>query len=158
MFYYSLVVNFEQHHVVYVSAYANLMIKRAMVFDKYMEYVIFSATMIVALGIGIIPSIHALNYPDPYNMIPSFCKARSYLIQTSIMMFRWLMVAASIDRYIHTLDNAYLLRFAHTRMAFLVRLVIIIIWLILPFYCIICIDIRGNVCMYISKSCHSNFH
>ncbi|CAF3769628.1 unnamed protein product, partial [Rotaria sp. Silwood1] len=54
-----------------------------------------SISALILLSIGIIPQIYALyNFANPFTTISSFCKARSYLNQTSAMSCRWLLVMA----------------------------------------------------------------
>lgn len=104
--------------------------------------------ILLALGIGLIPLIYAFNNPSPCNTISSFCKARNYLLQISAMMYRWLMVAACIDRCIHTSGNMYLQQCVIARMTIRIIIIIVIIWLILPFHQIVSTDVQMNVCVF----------
>ncbi|CAF1494957.1 unnamed protein product [Adineta ricciae] len=113
-----------------------------------LDFLVASVAMLIALCIGIIPLVYAFNYPNPYNTISSFCKARNYLLSMSAMTYRWLMVAACFDRYTHTLAHANLRRFTRVRITLRIIAVIIIIWLILPFYQIPWTEVQMNVCVF----------
>ncbi|UJR06857.1 hypothetical protein I4U23_011146 [Adineta vaga] len=104
--------------------------------------------MLIALSIRIIPLIYAFNHPNLYNTISSFCKARNYLLSMSAMMYHWLMVGACFDRYIHTLINGNLQRFVSFYMTIRIIGIIVIIWLILPFYQIPWTDVQMNLCVF----------
>ena len=104
--------------------------------------------MLTALGIGLIPLIYAFNHPSPYNTISAFCKARNYLLQVSAMMYRWLMVAACIDRCIHTLINPRLQSMITVRVTGRIIGVIVLLCSILPFHQLVWTDVQGKACVF----------
>lgn len=105
-----------------------------------------SATVFITLPLGVASYIYSLNHDNPNTTIVSFCKIRSYLIQSSIMMYRWFLVAACFDRYALTSVNVRLRDFAKVRIAYRVIAVIMIIWLILPIHVLIFFNIKGDKC------------
>lgn len=104
--------------------------------------------MLLALCIGIIPLMYAFNHPSPYNTISSFCKARNYLLQISAMMYRWLMVGACIDRYMHTSKNHATRRLMNIKITRIIIVLTVCFWLILPFHQAVWTDVINDVCVF----------
>lgn len=112
------------------------------------DFLAGSVAMLVALNIGIIPSIYVFNNPNLFSSISSYCKIMSYFTEACAIMYRWFMMFACVDRYIHTSINPSLQRFVNVRIAIRVILGIIIVSLILPIYYLIFADVQNNVCMF----------
>ncbi|CAF1506845.1 unnamed protein product, partial [Adineta steineri] len=107
-----------------------------------------SVNALILLAIGILPQTYALyNSPNPFTSIQSFCKARTYLNQTSAMSCRWLLVVACIDRCSSCSTNAFIRRFSSVIMARRMVIIIIIFWFLLPIHTIIYSTITppGNI-------------
>jgi len=116
---------------------------------------------IILLSIGILPQIYALyNSPNPFTTISSFCKARSYLNQTSAMSCRWLLVMACIDRCISCSTNARIRRFSSVIMARRIVIIIVGVWWILPIHMPIFSVIQppGNIACSITNSGIALYH
>jgi L-lactate permease len=116
---------------------------------------------IILLSIGIISQLYALyNSPNPFTTISSFCKARSYLNQTSAMSCRWLLVMACIDRYISSSTNTRNRWFSSVAMARRIVVIIVCIWFILPIHVLIYSNIRppGNIACSITNGSIAVYH
>jgi hypothetical protein len=106
-------------------------------FDNDVNYVAYGCRTIY---------IYSLDHDDPYTTNVVFCKMRTYVLQSSSMMYRWCLTAACFDRCILTLTNARLRNFATVRIARRVIAVIIIVWLLLPAQALVLFNLRGNSC------------
>ncbi len=95
------------------------------------DFLASSVNALVLLSIGIVPQLYALyNSPNPFTTISSFCKARSYLNQTSAMSCRWLLIMACIDHCISCSNSARIRRFSAIPIVRKIVAIIIILWLI----------------------------
>jgi hypothetical protein len=115
----------------------------------------------VLLSIGIVPQLYALyNSPNPFTTISSFCKARSYLNQTSAMSCRWLLVMACVDRCFSCSTNARIRRYSSVIIARRIAILLIVIWFILPIHVLIFMDIQlpGNIACLIVNTDVALYH
>ncbi len=126
----------------------------------FIDFLASSISSIALLLIGVIPQIYALDHsPNPiFNT--GFCKVRSYLGQSSAMLCRWLLTIACIDRCLLTSTNARLRSFSTVSIARKVVLILFIIWLIIPVYMLIFIDVRraGYIICMLSTSGAAFYH
>ena len=100
--------------------------------------------MVIVIGLGMIPQIIALKQPNPYRTVTSYCKAHNYLVQSGSMIYRWLMVLACIDRYVHTSNNISRQRIFSIRLTYCVIAITIGIWRIIPIYQFMWSETRAN--------------
>ena len=117
-----------------------------------LDFLSASFPMLVFLNISLVPTIYAFNHPNLFNTVSAFCKVRNYLLQSSVMMYRWFMTAACIDRYIHTSPNLRLQQFIDIRLTLRVIGVIFFLWLVLPFHQLVWNDVQNNLCVFIDTS------
>jgi hypothetical protein len=110
------------------------------------DFIMTSVTMLITLLMGVIPYIYSLDHENPFTTIVIFCKIRSYILQSSTMMCRWGLAAASFDRYALTSTNARLRNVATVRIARRVIAVIIIVWLLLPIQILVFFNLRQGRC------------
>jgi hypothetical protein len=103
--------------------------------------------MMIALIIGLVPHIYSVNYPSPFHRISILCKIRGYLGQSVVMMFRWLMTMACIDRFMLSSNDVYLREIANPRIAHSIIIKIVIICLILPVHNLIVLDMVNGFCI-----------
>ena len=108
--------------------------------------------MLVTLTMGIIPTIYAFNHPNPYHSISAFCKARSYVLQSSAMTYRWFMAIACIDRYIYSSPDLRRQQLVSIRLTTRVIGVTGLLWFILPFHQLVWNDVQNNLCVFINTS------
>ncbi|UJR24202.1 hypothetical protein I4U23_027168 [Adineta vaga] len=110
------------------------------------NFIMSSIAMLIALPMGVGSYIHALNYDNPYTTNIAFCKLRTYILQSSTMIYRWCITVACIDRCISTSTNVRLRNFASVRIAYRVIPSIVIVWLILPIQALVLFNLRNNRC------------
>lgn len=125
------------------------------------DFLASSVCALILLPIGIVPQLYALyNSPNPFTTISSFCKARSYLNQTSAMSCRWLLVMACIDRCFSCSTNVRIRSFSSVRMARRIVIIILTIWLIFPIHILIFSDIKppGNIACSITNNDVALYH
>ncbi|CAF2988463.1 unnamed protein product [Rotaria sp. Silwood2] len=85
---------------------------------------------------------------------------RTYVLQSPIMMGRWMITIASVDRFAMSSRNARIRHFAQTHVARRAILIIIVVWLILPIHTLIFFDIRegAGVCAIIYNRTAALYH
>ncbi|CAF0736105.1 unnamed protein product [Adineta steineri] len=107
--------------------------------------------MLIAMNFGLISRIISAYQPDPQTLINAFCKARNYFGQSSVMTYRWMLVMACIDRYMSSTDNARIRKFANPRVASRIIIIIVIVWVIIPWHNWIYFNIKGGACVWTSS-------
>jgi hypothetical protein len=117
-----------------------------------------STTVFISLPLDVAPFIRSLQYANPYTTNVVFCKMRTYLIQSTTMMYRWCLVAACFDRCVLTSTNARLRELAKVRIAYRVIIVIAIIWLILPVHTLVFFNVKGGKCFPLDSIIVSLYH
>jgi hypothetical protein len=115
-------------------------------FNFNIDLLAASIAMTVTLSFGIIPNAYTAYHPNPTDTISSFCKIRSYVVQSSSMIYRWLIVMACIDRYMSSSESIVLRGLANPRIAYRIVLINVIIWIILPVHNLIFLDIWESIC------------
>jgi hypothetical protein len=131
------------------------------IFYSIIDFLASSVSAIILLFIGIVPQLYALyNSPNPFLTNSSFCKARSYLNQTSAMPCRWLLVMACIDRCISSSTNVRLRGLSTVPMARRIVVIIVGIWLILPIHMLIYSNIQppGNIACSVTNNNVAIYH
>ena len=117
-----------------------------------------SVDHLMTLITGVVPVVYSLNHPDPQIQILLFCKIRGYLFQICLMLSRWYVAFACIDRFALTSDNVRLRNFAKTNTAYRVIIIIIIIWSIICSHRLIFYEIKGNICGIVSNIGAALYH
>ncbi|CAF1126543.1 unnamed protein product [Adineta steineri] len=112
------------------------------------------ATLIVGVG----PGVYSLDYPDLLIHSLYFCKIRGYLFQIGLMVSRWFVVFACIDRYTQSSDNARLRNFASARMSIRSIIGIIIFWSIICTHRLIFYEIKGTICGIVTNFGAALYH
>lgn len=103
-----------------------------------------SLIMLISLSFGIGISLYLLNPINTATLPWFFPRIQTCINQSSALMYRWLLVAASFDRYALSSLNANLRNFAKMQVAYRTILVTIIVSIILPVHNLI-FDIRNPV-------------
>ncbi len=111
-----------------------------------LDFVAASVTMAVNLSMGTGAAIYPLNHVDPTLTVLAFCKMRLYVLQSSSMMYRWFLVMASFDRYALSSTNVRLRNLAKVRVARRVVLVVVPLWIVLPFHILVFYNLRQGSC------------
>jgi hypothetical protein len=112
----------------------------------------------MTLIIGIGPVMYSLTNPDPQIQSLLFCKVRGYLFQICLMLSRWFVAFACIDRYAITSDKVRLRNFAKTKISYRVIVIIMIIWSIICSHRLIFYEIEGNVCGIVNNLGAALYH
>nr|ACI90362.1 hypothetical protein [Philodina roseola] len=97
---------------------------------------------LIFLFTGLIPQFYAhLRSPDPlFN--GTFCKLRAYLTQFSLMLCRWILTMACVDRSLVTSPNVRLRQISDVRMAQKILWTLIFIWICFPVHTLIFVDVK----------------
>jgi hypothetical protein len=121
-----------------------------LIFDCFLSFILdffaASADHLLTLVVGIGPVIHSLNNADPQITSRWFCKVRGYIFQLSLMLSRWFIAFACIDRYASSCDTVHRRNFARPKVAYRTIALIIIIWSIICSHRLIYFEIDNNVC------------
>ena len=112
----------------------------------------------MTLIVGIGPEVYSLNNPNPQIQSLLFCKIRGYLFQICLMVSRWYVAFACIDRYAFTSDKVRLRRFANKKIAYRVILIVIIFWSIICSHRLIFYEIKGNICGIVNNMGAALYH
>ncbi|UJR14205.1 hypothetical protein I4U23_001198 [Adineta vaga] len=117
-----------------------------------------STDHLLTLIIGIGPVIYTLNHSDPQIDSIIFCKIRGYLFQITLMLSRWFVAFACIDRYALCSDNVSLRHFSNRRIAYRGVIIIIITWSIICSHRLIFYEIKGNLCGILTNTGAAIYH
>ncbi len=90
--------------------------------------------------------MYAYYHGYPTSRIVAYCKIWYYLLQATSMMFRWMLAAACLDRYVLSSTNAHLRRFASVHIARRVVVAIVLIWIMFPVHRLIIYGLRAGSC------------
>ncbi|CAF3398395.1 unnamed protein product [Rotaria sp. Silwood1] len=112
----------------------------------------------MTLIVGIGPVVYSLNNPDPQIQSLLFCKLRGYIFQICLMLSRWFVAFACIDRYALTSDKAHLRNFAKPKIAYRIIIIIIIFWSIICSHRLIFYEIKENLCSIINNMAAALYH
>ena len=112
----------------------------------------------MTLIIGIGPVLYTLNNPDPQIQSLLFCKLRGYIFQICLMLSRWFVAFACIDRYASTSDKINLRNFAKPKIAYRIIIIMIIFWSIVCSHRLIFYEIKGNFCGIINNMAAALYH
>ncbi|CAF4905069.1 unnamed protein product, partial [Rotaria sp. Silwood1] len=113
---------------------------------------------LITLGSGVGPVVYSLNNPNPLVKSLIFCKVRGYIFQNNLMLSRWFVSFACIDRYVLSSENVHLRRFGNVRIAYRVMIIIIIFWSIVCSHRLIFYEIKGNVCGILTNTGAAMYH
>ncbi|UJR16623.1 hypothetical protein I4U23_003523 [Adineta vaga] len=113
---------------------------------------------LVTLSVGLGSLLHSLNNPDPQTQSLLFCKIRGYLFQISIILSRWFIAFACIDRFASTSMNIRLRNFAKPKIAYRIIPIIILIWSIICIHRLIFYEIKGTLCGIVNNIGAAFYH
>jgi hypothetical protein len=109
----------------------------------------------MTLIVGIGPSLYSFNNANPQIQSLLFYKINGYLFQICLMLSRWYVAFACIDRCAFTSDNVRLRRFVNKRTAYRV---IIIFWSIICSHRLLFYEIQGNICGIVNSMGAALYH
>jgi hypothetical protein len=116
------------------------------VYFLYTDFLAAAVVIVIQFSFLCGVLVYASNHVNPVTSVVAMCKIYMYVQQTTAMIQRWLMAAASFDRYACSSSRAGLRRFATVRVARRIVLAIVAIWFVIPVYRLVFYDIRPNDC------------
>ncbi|CAF4125434.1 unnamed protein product [Rotaria sp. Silwood2] len=117
-----------------------------------------SVDHLMTLIVGIGPVVYSLNNPDPQIESLLFCKLRGYIFQICLMLSRWFVAFACIDRYALTSEKIHLRNFAKPKIAYRIIIIIIIFWSIICSHRLIFYGIKGEFCGIMNNMTAALYH
>ncbi|UJR17161.1 hypothetical protein I4U23_004057 [Adineta vaga] len=105
-----------------------------------------SIAMLFNLLMYSIPAIYGYFYANPITYNVPFCKCRAYVIHVMSIIFRFLLCAASFDRFALSSSNARLRQMSNVKFAYPVIALIIIILPLIHIYMLVFYNIKSNNC------------
>jgi hypothetical protein len=112
----------------------------------------------MTLFVGIGSVMYALNNPDPQTHSLMFCKLRGWTFQIFLMLSRWFIAFACIDRYALTSDDVRLRNLANKKTAYRAIAALTLVWAIICSHRMIYYNIDGNLCAIINNMGASLYH
>ena len=110
------------------------------------DFMVASIGMLVNSAMGLGSTLYAVNNVDPNTSILAFCKLRIYISQIGAMVYRWCLVAASVDRYALSSTNVRFRKYADLKTARRVVALIVAIWFVLPVHTLIFYNLNAGTC------------
>ncbi|CAF4563853.1 unnamed protein product [Rotaria sp. Silwood2] len=62
--------------------------------------------MVITLCLSCSIFLYSPNHPNPITTIRAFCKTRPYILRSTIIMRRWMITIACLNRYASSSRNA----------------------------------------------------
>ena len=124
----------------------------------FIDFVAASVDHLMTLVVGIGPAMYSLNYPNPQIQSLAFCKIRGYIFQIGLMLSRWYVAFACIDRYTLTSDKVRLRNFACLKIAHRVIIAVIVVWSIICSHRLIFYEIKDNICGIVNSMPAALYH
>jgi hypothetical protein len=128
------------------------------IFFPLIDFFAASVDHLLTLIVGIGPVMHSLNNPDPQAASILFCKLRGYIFQISLMLSRWFVAFACIDRYASSSNRVWLRSYARPTIAYRIIVLIIIFWSIICSHRVIFYEIQGNLCGILTNTGAAIYH
>ena len=122
------------------------------------DFLAASIDHLFTLIIGIGPAFYSLNHPDPLVTSLWFCKLRGFLFQISLMLSRWFVVSACIDRYVLTCEQVRFRNLATRKNSYRIIALWISFWLIICTHRLVFYEIEGNFCAILNNMAAALFH
>jgi hypothetical protein len=92
-------------------------------------------------------AVYSANNVDPQNVSLTWCKIRSYLFNSLLMLYRWNRMAACIDRAAMCSHRAWIRSFSSPRIAYRAIAIITIVWLSIPVHLGVYFRIESGRCV-----------
>lgn len=92
-------------------------------------------------------AVYSANSIDPQNIDLTWCKIRSYLFNSLLMLYRWFKMAACVDRAAMCSRHAWIRSFSQARIAFRAISIITIVWLLIPIHLGVYFRIESGRCV-----------
>lgn len=92
-------------------------------------------------------AIYSATRTDPQNTILVWCKIRSYLFNSLLMLYRWYKMVACVDRAAMCSPYPLIRSFSRARVAQYAILIITIVWLLIPIHLAVYFRIENGRCV-----------
>ena len=113
---------------------------------------------LATLVVGISPALYTLDHPDPQVQFLWFCKVRGYLFQICLMLSRWFVAFACIDRCALSSDQVHYRNLATRRNAYRVIAVVIVFWPVVCSHRLIFYEIKSDLCGIVNNAGAAMYH
>ena len=118
----------------------------------FQDFFAASVDHLLTLLVGVVPIVYSLNHPNPQIQSLIFCKIRGYLFQITLMLSRWYVAFACIDRYALTSNKVRLRNFANNKFAYRIIVIVVLVWCIICSHRLIFYEIKGNLCGIVNNT------
>ncbi|CAF2044974.1 unnamed protein product [Rotaria magnacalcarata] len=102
-------------------------------------------------------TFYSMNNSDSLTQSIIFCKLRSYIFQICLIISRWFIVFACIDRFALTSSKFQFRKFSKPKLPYR-AVIIIIFWFIICSYRPIFYEIDGNLCVIVTNMAAALYH
>lgn len=123
-----------------------------------LDFLAASIDHLVTLFIGIAPALYSVNHPDPQLHSLWFCKLRGYIFQISLMVSRWFVAFACIDRYVLSSDRVFVRNLATRKNTYRIIISIILFWSVICTHRLIFYETNGYLCGILSNVIAALYH
>ena len=113
---------------------------------------------LATLVVGISPALYTLDHPDPQVQFLWFCKVRGYLFQICLMLSRWFVAFACIDRCALSSDQVHYRNLATLRNAYRVIAVVVVFWSVVCSHRLVFFELKGNLCAVVNNFGAAMYH
>ena len=127
-------------------------------FVSSLDLLAASIDHLATLVVGISPALYTLDHPDPQVQFLWFCKVRGYLFQICLMLSRWFVAFACLDRCALSSDQVRFRNLATCRNAYRVIIVVTVFWSVVCSHRLVFFDIKGNHCAVVNNVGAAMYH
>ena len=113
---------------------------------------------LATLVIGISPALYTLDHLNPQVQFLWFCKVRGYLFQICLMLSRWFVAFACLDRCALSSDQVRFRNLATRRNAYCVIAAVMIFWTVLCSHRLIFYEVNGELCGIVNNAGAALYH
>ncbi|CAF0915032.1 unnamed protein product [Adineta ricciae] len=125
-------------------------------FSIYFFAASFDHLLTLIVGIG--PVLYSLNHPDPQTHSLAFCKLRGYFFQICLMLSRWFVAFACIDRYVLTCERVSLRNMANRKIAKRAIATATLVWIVICSHRLIFYEIKDDLCGIVNSIGAALYH
>jgi hypothetical protein len=115
-------------------------------------YLLFASIMnIFIINFGVIPTLYSLNHIDPETYSIIYCKLRLYLLHSTLMISRSMIVLACIDRFAISSASQRIHTFCQPKIAISLIIFISFLWPIIASHILVLLTIKSGHCTAYGK-------